>query len=214
MSDDGEKVDVADLAAKLAAELGEGWRSAEGYHAANHDARLFGPDGEELHVVISGRYSWRRCAPGRVVLSSTMDRELAAHVRYNEQSRHEITLSPSKTPGQIAREVQRRLLPDYRRVLTLARERKARHDEANATAAALLAEIDAALGIGSHRQPRGHSGDREELFFGHFGRGVSGRVQVLYGDDVEFESLRVPRAVAVELAAVIGRLHREGGEQS
>ena len=113
-----EKHQAADAAARaICAALGDGW-TLEGPDASDYDPRVtfHGPAGEMVHMDNYGGSN------GRWHLSGTLPQGLYNHKRYNDQT-GDITVSASKTGAQIARDIERRLLPQYRATLNTARER-------------------------------------------------------------------------------------------
>ncbi len=79
----------------------------------------------------------------RLIIEGGVDSDLAKHWprMRGERLRHRITLSPSTSPARIAGEIRRRLLPDYRRALTVAvatrKDARREHEEATQALAAI-----------------------------------------------------------------------------
>jgi len=69
---------------------------------------------------------------------------LSQHTPCNHESTH-ITVLQSKTPEQIARDITKRLLPPYERVLAQAREAKAAHDKQEAHKQKVLESLQAVM---------------------------------------------------------------------
>ncbi|WP_326554645.1 hypothetical protein [Micromonospora sp. NBC_01813] len=133
--------DLPELAVAVAKELGEGWRHDDETVANHWYANIFGPDGEYLmvgvdsykpktHIDISG---WM---PGDLLDSGAYLRDLET-----------ISIKVGKDRGTatIAKEISRRLLPQYQENLRIARDRakqsladRAERDRAVTVVAALL----------------------------------------------------------------------------
>lgn len=178
-------VDMLALARNVAAELGEGWAGREWYHA--YGALIDGPDGESLYLRID-TYGTNR----RVRISGSYE-EFRDITRYGAGD-PEITVAPNKAPRLIARDIARRLLPDYRETLETLRYRKARHDAAEMRERAVMGRLGEIL--------PDYQGGR----FGRHGQ-VNGTVRYSsYGDEVTFNEVDVPEAYAHEVAEVLASI--------
>src|SRR6266568_3264784 len=119
-------MNALDRAKQIAPELGEGWSAQEGHWVARgegSDAFLVGPDDVQLHLVAGG-YG----RSGRLSIDGRLGDELRTHRSYRGASKTEITVADTKTGAQIARDIERRLLPAWRIVLEKAQDRKAAVD--------------------------------------------------------------------------------------
>lgn len=200
MRDESDKIDMSKLAEEIAGYLGEEWQAAPGYHGHREDARIAGPDGEELHL---SQNTWRQSDKGKVFVSGTIPRDLSEHAPRNADT-GDFAATVRKGAAKLANDVRTRCLPEYRATLAAAREDKAKSDAAHEAAVTLRAEITAALGEHARRSHREHHvGIGKE-----FGRGLYGEAEVRpFGDDVSVE-IRVPRTLVVAvMRAVAGVLN-------
>lgn len=186
---------VMEIATLIAAALGNGWRAEPGYRTDDSDARLRGPDDEDVHLSQAWEYSRR----DRLVLSGSLTGELHTRIHDNvyPYPRHEITVSRSKSAERIARDIQRRLLPGYRATLATARRIQQRHQERTAARDALASELIAALGDVAHRT---YSGD---IGIDDYGRPFGGKVKLSLGEGCAIFTVRVPQTEAVAFATRI-----------
>lgn len=191
---------VMKIATLTAAALGNGWRTEHGYSTDDSDARLCGPDDEDIHM----SQAWEYSRQDRLVLSGSLTGELRTHIHDNvyPYPRHEITVSRSKSAERIARDIERRLLPGYRATLATARRIQRRHQERTAARDALAAELIAALGELAHRS---YSGDVE---LDDYGRPFGGEVKLPLGEGCAIFTVRVPQTEAVAFAAQVGALRQ------
>lgn len=108
------RINVLEIAREVAAEMGEGWTAREGY--LDNFAFLDGPDGESLgfylYIRIGGNYQGYEMV----------------HFHHTDGD-PEITVSPTKEPRSVARDINRRLMGRYLELLAVLRERKAKRDE-------------------------------------------------------------------------------------
>lgn len=135
---------AVELADQLADELEGAWTVKSNPVAWPHGrtADLIGPAGELLRVNLGGGIIYAPASKrDRWFLTGKYRLELLEHARRPEL---QITASITKTPAQIARELERRLLPDYRDNLAVAEARKATDDERTGERTALL---DDAAGV-------------------------------------------------------------------
>ena len=117
----------------VATALGEAWKvdtSAEFNHAVSIKRA---DDGASVFLRI-GPYGPRN---GRLIISG----EYPGTYDQHRVDRHEITVAADKDPGKIARDIERRLLPDYLPDLEKVRERIAADERAATTRAAALAAL-------------------------------------------------------------------------
>lgn len=84
---------------------------------------LNGPDDKSLHFTTSYNNT------ERLEINGIFPNDLSQHLKYGmDREKTEITVAKSKTPEQIAKDITKRLMPPYERVLAQAKERKADAD--------------------------------------------------------------------------------------
>lgn len=190
------------------------WRTEPGHQVNDRDVWLRGPDGEAIHVNREAAY----LAAGRTKLNlsgSLTDGKLYDFVPYDRRdaAHKSIGVSITKSARQIAGDIERRLLPGYRELLTVARAEKAKHDASLVVRDELLVEVLAALGDRGRQAPvpTYKSDDHtREVQVGTYGRGLYGKATVTpWGSDVVLE-LRVPKTLLVEFARVTADLIGKG----
>lgn len=125
---------------------------------------------------------------GRVELSAWADGVHGFIPRDEKLPR--IGISPKRPLDQIARDVHRRLIPDARRIISLAREQKARYDKLEAERHETGRQIAAILET-SYREDMGYIGAYHEPHHA--------RVEVRHGCDVKWE-IHLPQRFSIELA--------------
>ena len=180
----------ADAVAKA---LGDGWAYAQNRDADGKPpwfATITRPDGAGLHLsreYRTGRYQWSGTYP--------RDTKGQDHMPYNA-TRPSITTSPDKAPEQAARDVTRRLLPEYLALLEQCQARVAQANDYATTTARNAAKLAAMLNTVPDERPR--NGDACVRF--HRGE--------YYGDvTVNGESIRIDvRSLTVEQAARVLRV--------
>jgi hypothetical protein len=128
-------------------------RVPESRHWPHHIERA---DGADLWV----EFGTNRNA-GRIIIEGRMTRELLNFKSY-DASLPDITMSANKSPADIAREIERRLLPRLEPILSAAKASKQASDESDARRAAMKASILAALGDAG-RERTNHAGDSINL---------------------------------------------------
>ncbi len=195
--------DRMQLAADIASSLGDGWQSVFGDNAYHDDAQLHGPDGEQGHLRWDG-YATK----GRVAISGSLDNELYQHKPYNAKV-PSITVAEAKSAVQIARDIERRLLSDYRALLATVRASKAASDKAEAERSELLELLPSVLGPGTERWTHNR---RDELHIGKYGDQIHGSVEATYGGEAKFEIRTSSREAAQALATAIAATRREKEE--
>jgi hypothetical protein len=122
--------DPAELAARLAAELGDGWSWVRGTPGGNGDgAEIRGPQGSRFALAI---LNGRLYVKGRQPIGCLGPTVLDPHRAY-------ITMTLAKTPRQLAADIRRRLLPEYLDAVPLAQERAAAWREGQVAAERLRA---------------------------------------------------------------------------
>ena len=127
---------IGEVAAALATEMGAGWAPV----SDEWRWRVTGPDDEGIHLYANrGR--------GKIYASGVYPQRIGEScLPYNEHV-FEVACSLTRTPGAIAKDVARRLMPEYRRQLAIARERAASSDEYAAKKQAIVGRLVAAGGV-------------------------------------------------------------------
>lgn len=190
-----EITEVKNQAVEIAAALGTDWHTEDGQWTGGEDTYLCGPNGEQIHMMV-GRY---RVAAGRAELTGSLNHDgqrLYEHIPYGSKL-PSITVSLAKSPQQIARDIERRLLPTYREIRTETLARKARSDQDELDRQGLAASLAAVLGVESENP------NTAKLYIGSYGDPLHGDVSVRSASyEVEF-SLRASPSLAIELAKAI-----------
>src|ERR1035437_7463545 len=128
-----------ELAVAVAAELN--LQPAPGFD--DHWGPVFSlPDGGRLYFS-SGRQR------GQLHIAASVANDLREHRAYyreGEAPKTSMNVSESKDAQRIAADVQRRLLPEYKRDATACAANKARHDDNNAKRVAALTKVAAPFG--------------------------------------------------------------------
>lgn len=183
---DTDGIDVRKAAGDLAQALGGDWRAEDGHHPGR-DAYVRSAAGDEgLHVRQVRNVQHGRDLPRLAISGERGSRDEGLGDFWPRErggvrrTDGEITVSAARTPAQIARDVERRLLAGYREALTAARAAKAAHDAREAAAAELTARIASILGgvVYDHRPHTVHVGS--------WGEKLHGKVEVS-GGDVHFD---------------------------
>lgn len=187
-----DQVDVGRAAHGLADALEGKWKVFPG-HWGTCDRFVRSAAGEGLHVQ-EGDFAGRLAVTGEYGVGdeNLYDFWPQGKNRWVLRS-HGITVSAAKSPAQVARDVERRLLPAYRLALAEARAKKKVHDEREAATARLVAELAGILGGRAVAHAPG------TVRIGEGGSALHGGVRVT-SRDVEF-TLTVPRELALNLAA-------------
>ncbi len=183
--------DLVNLAKQLAKELGEGWSGGPGYH--NHDAFIHGPNDERLQLLDE---SWRNRGRGRVYIIGSL--------RHYDGLSHgvtggEISVSASRPVDHLARDISRRLLPDYREALEESKRRTAAAEAQEAAWSELERHLLDALSD-SHYIEHSHS-----ITSGTYGEDQCDIDVRRSGDYATFQ-IHVPHTHAVELARFVESL--------
>jgi hypothetical protein len=192
--------DIHDVATAraVATALGEGWSLRRDPEA--HNLHLDGPDGLTIWFRFGG---WQN--EGRIEVHSGAH-ELNKHLAYN-QGWPKITVARGRLPGDIAKEIIRRLLPGYRELHAEVMDRKRQNDEWHRQRDAFHARLLTALGgIGEGRtNPRG---ERDSIHIGNYSRG--GNIEV-NSDSIKLDLRLDNPDEAVRLAVALREIL--GGEQ-
>lgn len=174
-------MDLMAKAHEIARSLGEGWTARKQEEMANPD--LYGPNREVL---------WLNSDSGRIAVHPGFGEhdELAKFLPYDRKLRP-ITVSKERPSEAIAREISRRLLPEYRELLAFCRDRQAEHDRDEQAQDKVIAQLHAILGtFPSRYAPR--------TAFVHAKGGPNGTFEVRSGE-VKIE-LHVSYELALEWA--------------
>lgn len=161
-------------------------------------ARVAGPDGAGLHFHLD---AWKK----RVRISGDFPQNYHPYGKS-----FEITVAQDRPAAAVAKEIERRLFPEYLPAVAAAIERKAAAERQVAEAAAVAAELGALIGTKPAEGQSWH-GRSEQFTFRHYG---SGEIEGLYieaevslGDDhtVEFKIHSCALALARELLRTVRR---------
>jgi hypothetical protein len=175
------------VAGKIAETLGEGWAAADP-HPDYPGCELLGPDGARLYFRPEGYREWKRYSIVGSYPDGTRDAYRAEHFS--------ITVSCEKSPEKIAGDIARRLLSKYLPELAKAREAVARHQDREAAADALAAELAAIIGTEASGTSRRRSFSGPHRVPGFL------RVEVRSGDSVNLDG-SVPPEIARELMRLL-----------
>ncbi|WP_190821996.1 hypothetical protein [Saccharopolyspora pogona] len=190
------EIDVHALAQEIAKELGDTWKPEIGAWGRNRDAFLTAGNDKRLHI---GPASHRKSDEGKLCVAGRLD-AFPNGKGYQEQ--HEINVSLSKGAARIARDIERRLLPEYLPALDAAKERQREHDEQESLREALIQDLIATLGGNARRVSWGN----DSVTYGSFGDPVRADVRIL-SETVEFK-VEIPRDLARLFSAEIAALSK------
>jgi hypothetical protein len=196
---DAPPTTLTELAAAIAAELGDGWtlepQDRHYTYLAGPACRLHlrqptYPPRDAARVEISGSYPHRPGAPYR----SPRDYGLVER----GQTEPSISVAASRGAATIAKEIRRRLLAEVERITAGILERHAQEAAHAAVTLTNAEQLAAALGgrIAEHGDSEGYT----RMVYGP--QGIYVRV---CGDSITWDRLTTTVAVAHELAAVIAR---------
>lgn len=216
MQDDSYELRIPAQARDVAAALGAGWSAQPGRQGGNRDARLVGPGDVWIHMRGGGYLH-----PGRLVLGDSLgDLDKYARGAPEYKQFRKITVSPDKTPAQIAADIRRRLLPGLAALFEAARKRKAASGAANARQRAIGDQLVAGMGPAAGLQMEGRYRKDPDpkwtgrIELGKYGDVITGNVLVQHDTDVHFTiEVRAAPDVAARLAARIGELIKEAGQR-
>ncbi|WP_370934605.1 hypothetical protein [Amycolatopsis sp. cg13] len=186
-----QALDVSHLATEIAEELGDQWTSAAGSHAGDRSAYLVGPVSELIQIRYGG---WQARYQSRLVLYGTFDAELS-RFQPDPGARYVITVSPTSSATRIAKEIIRRLLPDYREAVRRACDRRTAAEDLRQRRDQLMAQLAHALD--------GELVERVGQPVVIFGTDASGRVQVHDDETVELH-VRLRDADALTFVRRVG----------
>lgn len=190
--DDAQATTPEQWGTRITAHLSGDWTVGTGMYGGN--VVLAGPNGERLQVQIERG----EVALSKLEIEGRFD-NVGGHGPYRDLHRFEINVSAAKAPERIAREIEQRLLPEYRPVLFDAQQRKQADDRCESDRATLCVEL-ADLLDGSPQRFNEHAID-----FGEHGR-IRGSLFV--NTEVKAElKVTLDANTALEVAAVIAR-HR------
>lgn len=183
-----------DLAHRIAQHLGTGWRAYTGKAADGSEAHLAGPNDQVLDL-FSGTDCDRKADQGRLVITGHLG-FLRTHVPQDMKADHKITVDERKPPGAIAREILRRLLPDYEAARTAAWDEKHASDSTIAAREQLAATVAAHLGVQRRTQDT-------DVHFGTVDAGVRGRVCVRSGTADSVFTVHIPHDRVADFALLL-----------
>lgn len=187
------------LAHTIAGHLGQGWHAYTGKAADGSEAHLAGPNDQVLDL-FDGTSTGRKADQGRLIITGYLG-FLRNHVPTGMQRDHTITVDEAKPPDRIAREIRRRLLPDYQAALSAAWDAKHASEATAAAREQLAATVAASLGV---------QRDMPDTDF-HFGTvdvGVHGRVSVRPGTSDSVFTVHVPHDRVAEFARLLNTFGR------
>jgi hypothetical protein len=133
-------MNIAKLAAEVAGELGDGW-SVDPHWNAN-GSMLDHTDSRRLHICTS---RWPQNRAGRVIISGVLPYRPGSYIEPG--SHKEITVAAERGAAVIAREINRRLMPEYIEALSKIRARNAGEDAAFASQSALAVKVRSIFGL-------------------------------------------------------------------
>jgi|GEM_PF-2475056 len=146
---------VRQVSAFVADALGEGWSvdTSEAY-AEHTGVYVDGPDGARLWLTLGGRNYGRDLDRLSIRGQYPRPEESKGYgdgwsKRFGETRTDEISVKRDRDPAAIAREIRRRLLPDYLEMLGEAVAGNAAHDAAVRRGRELRADLAARLGKGT-----------------------------------------------------------------
>ncbi|MFE9324040.1 hypothetical protein ACIHDR_41605 [Nocardia sp. NPDC052278] len=173
-------MDFLEFTQQVAAALGPRWRAERGYMIRRH-VLLKGPEDQSL-TITHGDDSSRRSDHGRLHIEATYGRFASYHYTTDPHRSELITVAAHRTPGDVAAEIERRLLPDYQHTLEVCRTR------ASADATVLAARDDLLDQLAAILAPVQRDG-QDRISFGSTTTAVSGSIRVLYSRETEFDLL-------------------------
>jgi hypothetical protein len=185
-------------AREIAAHMPEGW-TASAPDGHDNGVYLNGPDNVQLHISYIRVYS---SADDRLNISGAPAREewkQASDYRDRKDfpnARKGITVSVSKSPSQIARDITKRLLPAYLPYVAELRKRLASENDYEARVVTFRAQLLAALGSAGVEH-----GDHD--IYLHLDDGY-GTIRVS-ADSVSFDRFSLPGHLALEIAKVLAK---------
>jgi hypothetical protein len=174
---------IGELAAKIAENLGDGWTSFESPHH-RHSWHLKNGDLTIRFWATTGRDA------GRLAVRGLWPVDKRNYVHSSRDSKT-ITMAATKTPEQIAREIQRRFLPWYQEAYAKAKQEACELDDyeekSRQTALAL-----AAIGndTPSHRTPHEGTLSHEGVYIRYSCRGDRVRLTIDLSADAALEVVR------------------------
>lgn len=182
---------------------GEPWKAENAKFLSDKHAYLAGPRGQKLFLHADKYWNTK----DRIEITGELE---SAHVPYDAKKDHTITVSADKKPALIARDINRRLLPEYREVLAATLKRKEENEADDALRAALVERIHEAWGGVSRRNPKTHGSSR---LGGHLGGYEDivyvGEYEVMRADEVAF-TVRIKGAnPVVRFVEALDRIRRE-----
>lgn len=183
------------LALKIAPLLGDDW-SVETERESSWNALIYGPNG--ARIFIAGEHF--KPAPCKLEIAGWLPEGSRDVVHYDETMTHKIGASESRGAEVIAREITRRLLPEYLAHLADVTERIAKRNDAAATRAATIVKL--AQDFRGSVASNGYKPD--EARFGHGSRDYYGSVEIRHDSkSVDLEIHGLPVELARKIAAIL-----------
>jgi hypothetical protein len=186
-----------DLVRAIAEHLGTGWHAGVDKDATTAGPHLTGPNRQKLAVTTGGTP-----ARGRLIITGDLG-DLLIYAPRTLPRAPRITVDQHTPPHRIAREILRRLLPDYEKALTAAWNRHQHSPASPARRVNPTAVIAARLGASRRR-------GQTDFQFGAAVSGVRGLASVRPGDRDAVFIVSVPHYRTDEFASLLdafGRLH-------
>jgi len=133
-----EKEELRTLVEKIATQLGSDWLISEPSSGVLKSTTGI------MTLAFSQPYNLQ----GRLEIRGSFDYGLSQFLPYHGEAREktDITVSLSKSPEKIARDITTRLLPPYKRMLAYAQEQKAKDDEYKYHKKNVLKQVIIAIG--------------------------------------------------------------------
>jgi hypothetical protein len=193
-----ELYDLKEMAPKIATALGIGWTVSPETNGDPTDWRaiLNGPDGQKLWLSTTWGSKGMLHIAG-IFPNGPGGQSYKPYKSNEDREKYSIQANFNKTPEQIARDIQRRLLPTYREALTEALNRKRSDEQAEIELEAFAAEIAALIG-----QPAPKKGDCGYHLY--FDGGPSFSIE--HGPQVRFDHLYLDPEMARRILPILAEV--------
>jgi hypothetical protein len=196
------ETELVQLLPEVAKRLGAGWTYTPDPESSWKNHMLRGPSGEELHIGPSQNQD------GKLYVSGSSD-------AYSTLSRYETEAAPMPNIGvayargaeAIAREIQRRILPDYYKAVMLANNLTAERDQRSLSMFTVVESIENALAPKhkrTHNKESLSTSDPREVYIDASELGWT--VRINSADSIEFSLKYLTAAHAIKLAAFLSTL--------
>lgn len=199
------------LAANIAKLLGPEWSADECDPQQWNWMTHLNQNGEQRIYINTAR------EPGKLYIAYSRPRDVYDDWTFKEACKEhttDIKVSISKTPEQIVRDINRRLMPGIEVLEKVAAERRQAANTYQTTMTAMMNELHAALGQGraatAEQQKNGHFDVVTNVYRGDT---VDVAVHPQYDGEVNILLSRLPKAAALDVLAFLrnyqGQLHKE-----